>query len=48
MLQTWFDFEIGETVKMEGEEEEEEFDGSDAVVSGTNEKVKFQLWYRVF
>ncbi|KDR11498.1 TAF5-like RNA polymerase II p300/CBP-associated factor-associated factor 65 kDa subunit 5L [Zootermopsis nevadensis] len=39
VLQTWFDFEIGETVKMEGEEEEEEFDGSDAVVSGTNEKV---------
>jgi hypothetical protein len=40
VLQTWFDFEIGGTVKLEDEEEEEENGGSDNIITGTNEKVK--------
>lgn len=47
VLQNWFDFEIGGTLKLEDEEEEEEGEGkeeendcSDSIVTGTNEKVK--------
>jgi hypothetical protein len=43
VLQTWFDFEIGGTVKLEDEEEEEEHDGSDSIVTGNNEKVKLHV-----
>lgn len=48
VLQNWFDFEIGGTLKLEDEEEEEEEGegeeeeenyGSDSIVTGTNEKV---------
>lgn len=54
MLQNWFDFEIGGTLKLEDEEEEEEEEGqgegeeeenycSDSIVTGTNEKVKLNI-----
>jgi hypothetical protein len=46
-LHTWFDFEVGGTMKLEDEEEEdEEEEGSnsnDSTNNGTNEKVKFHL-----
>jgi hypothetical protein len=48
VLQDWFDFEIGGTLKLDDEEEEEEGEeeenyGSDSIVSGTNEKVNLNI-----
>jgi hypothetical protein len=48
VLQNWFDFEIGGTLKLEDEEEEEEGEeegnyGSDNIITGTNEKVKLSI-----
>jgi hypothetical protein len=39
VLQTWFDFEIGELVTLKYEEEEEEGYSSDSIMTGTSEKV---------
>lgn len=48
MLQNWFDFEIGGTLKLEDEEDEEEDEGeenyvSDSIVTGTNAQVKLNI-----
>jgi hypothetical protein len=50
VLQNWFDFEVGETLKLEDEEEEEEEGGeeeenyiSDSIITGINEQVKLNM-----
>jgi hypothetical protein len=52
VLQNWFDFEVGETLKLEDEEEEEEEGDkekeeenyiSGSIITGTNEQVKLNV-----